>query len=154
MLDGIIELVKLGFHGCAIAVLVLCAKLILKSFSLKRKERKDINKILIPFMVLSFMFFIVGVGAQIYDNKKMVKLNLVFSPDKVMKDTKLPPICVKVNSLTQKINPDSSRVYITHNSSLHFVLDDYIDEIDSLKGDIHKIISQYGLSEYENEGGI
>jgi hypothetical protein len=74
---NIIELVQTGFHGAAIAVLFFSAYL-LRDYSQRvlaiEKGKQDIRivdgvrKLIIIFMVMSGLFFIFGVAAQIYSS--------------------------------------------------------------------------------------
>ena len=72
---NVIELVQTGFHGAAIAVLFFSAWL-LRDYSQRvlaiEKDQQDfrivegVRKLIVTFMIMSGLFFVFGVGAQIY----------------------------------------------------------------------------------------
>ena len=75
----ILNLIQAGFHGAALAVLLVTAYL-LRDYSQRvltiDKEKQDIRVVegvrtlIILFMGVSVFFFVFGVGAQIYSNKE------------------------------------------------------------------------------------
>jgi hypothetical protein len=75
----ILSLIQAGFHGAALAVLLVSAYL-LRDYSQRvltiDKEKQDIRVVegvrtlIIIFMGVSVLFFVFGVGAQIYSNKE------------------------------------------------------------------------------------
>jgi hypothetical protein len=75
----IINLIQAGFHGAALAVLLVTAYL-LRDYSQRvltiDKEKQDIRVVegvrtlIVIFMGVSVLFFVFGVGAQIYSNKE------------------------------------------------------------------------------------
>lgn len=149
----IIELVRLGFHGFALAMLLLGYRLIRTASSEGNPEFLDRrSKDIRFFMAVSVIFFVLGVGSELYAKTQAIDLIIVVNPAPSAMQPEVEPIFKKgTDLLVLDWDTGHTTISVKHGEQLYLQFYSLTKEMERLQNVVEQLLKEQAE---ESEGGL
>lgn len=155
MPDIALELVRTGFHGLALVMLYLGYRLLATILSRKSadvvgdamKVEAGRHKVVTKFMIISLVFFVLGVGSELYRHSQAYTLTIAISPSVLPNGVESPTLLKLIDLKTVSFADGPEQITVRNDEAIMF-------QLDAMTAEIVHLQEVLGSQAIERVGGV